>query len=74
MWNTKIEYFEELCEKQQFIKINLHHTDRICTGYIQVVNDDGIFVSTKMGDDQKIGVENVKFILYSAISFVECGL
>lgn len=74
MWNTKIEYFEELRYKMKFVKINLHHTDRICKGYIRVVNNDGIFVSTKMGDDQEIRVENVEFIPYLAISFVECGL
>lgn len=74
MWNTKIEYFLELSDKQKFVKINLHHTDKICNGYIRVVNDDGVFVSTKTGDDQEIRIENVKFVPYLAISFVECGL
>jgi|694.fasta_scaffold41752_16 hypothetical protein len=74
MWNTKIEYFEELAEKCQFVNINFHLTDRVCKGYIRVINVDGVFVTTEMGDDQEIRVENVKFIPYSAISSVECGL
>jgi hypothetical protein len=74
MWNTKIEYFEELAEKRQFVNINFHLADRICKGYIRVINVDGVFVTAEMGDDQEIRVENVKFIPYLAISSVECGL
>jgi len=74
MWNTKIEYFEELLLNQKLVKINLHLADKICTGYIRAINDDGVFVAAKTGDDQEIRVEDVTFIFYSAISFVECGL
>jgi hypothetical protein len=74
MWNTKIEYFEELAKERQFVNINFHLADRVCKGYIRVINVDGVFVTAEMGDDQEIRVENVKFIPYSAISSVECGL
>lgn len=74
MWNTKIEYFEEIAAKRQFIQINLHLTDKVCKGYIRVVNDDGVFVTAETGDDQRIRIRDVKFVPYSAISFVECGL
>ena len=74
MWETKIEYFEELALEKALVKINFHFTDKICKGYIRVINDDGVFVTAEMGDDQGVGVKDVSFIPYSAISFVECGL
>jgi len=74
VWNTKIEYFEELAKKRQFVNINFHLADRVCKVYIRVINVDGVFVTAEMGDDQEIRVENVKFIPYLAISSVECGL
>ncbi len=74
MWNTKIEYFVELQNKMEFVNINLHLTDKVCKGYIRVVNNDGVFVTTEMGDDQRVRIRDVVFIPYSAISFVECGL
>jgi hypothetical protein len=74
MWNTKIEYFLELSEKQEFVQINFHLTDKICKGYIRAVNGDGVFVTAKMGDDQRVRISDVKFVPYLAISLVECGL
>lgn len=74
MWNTKIEYFEELREQRKLVKINFHLADKICKGYIRVINDDGVFVATEMGDEQGLRVQEATFIPYSAISFVECGL
>lgn len=74
MWNTKIEYFRELSVRGEFVQINFHLTDKICKGYIRAVNDDGVFVTAKMGDDQRVRVSDVKFVPYLAIAFVECGL
>lgn len=74
MWNTKIEYFRELQNSGRLVKINLHLADKIYTGYVRAINDDGVFVTAKMGDDQEIRIKDVTFIFYSAISFVECGL
>lgn len=74
MWNTKIEYFEELHNKKEFVNISLHLTNNVYKGYIRVVNGDGVFVTAEMGDDQEIRIGSVVYIPYSAISFVECGL
>jgi hypothetical protein len=74
MWNTKIQYFAELRDKQEFVNISLHLINKVYIGYIRVVNDDGVFMTAKMGDDQEIRIGNVIYIPYSAISSVECGL
>lgn len=74
MWNSRVQYFQELCRYSLPVVINLRFTDKVCTGYIRVVNDDGVFVTTEMGDGQEPGIEDVIFVFYSAISFVESGL
>jgi len=74
MWKTQIEYFDELRRKSAFIIINVLHTNRVYKGYIRVVNTDGIFVSTEMGDGQGATIEEVVYIPYGAISSVERGL
>jgi hypothetical protein len=74
MWNTKIEYFAELRDKQEFVNISLHLINKVYIGYIRVVNDDGVFMTAEMGDDQEIRIGTVIYIPYSAISSVECGL
>jgi hypothetical protein len=74
MWNTKIEYFEELHNKKELVNISLHLTNNVYKGYIRVVNGDGVFVTAEMGDDQEIRIGSVVYIPYSAISSVECGL
>jgi hypothetical protein len=74
MWNTKIEYFAELRDKQEFVNISLHLINKVYIGYIRVVNDDGVFMTAEMGDDQEIRIGSVIYIPYSAISSVECGL
>jgi hypothetical protein len=74
MWNTKIQYFAELRDKQEFVNISLHLINKVYIGYIRVVNDDGVFMTAEMGDDQEIRIGTVIYIPYSAISSVECGL
>lgn len=74
MWQSKVEYFQQLRSDNAPVIINLRSTDRVCKGYIGAVNVDGVFVATKMGDGQEPGIMDLIFIPYSAISFVECGL
>jgi len=74
MLHTTIEYFEYLISVNMFVNVNLLHTNRVCSGYIRVVNKDGIFVSAQMGDDQRIDMGEMIYIPYAAISCVERGL
>ena len=74
MWKNQIEYFGELSSEKIPVQISLLHTNRICTGYIRVVNEDGVFVSTKMGDDQGVSKWDLTYIPFVAISLVERGL
>jgi hypothetical protein len=74
MFKNEIEYFSYLASIKMLVNISLLHTNRVCKGYIQVINDDGIFVSTQMGDWQESAIRENIYIPYRAISCVERGL
>ena len=74
MFKNKYDYFRYLESTKTFVVIEFLHTNRICKGYVQVVNDDGIFVSTQTGDWQESGILDCTYIPYIAISCVERGL
>lgn len=75
MWKTQIEYFRELCIKLIYVNISLLHMNKVYKGYIVAICDDGIFMSSEMGSDDKITAWNVEiYIPYNAIASVERGL
>jgi hypothetical protein len=73
MWKNQIEYFADLSEEKVLVKISFLHINRLCTGYIRVVNEDGVFMSTEMGDDQRVSKMDLTYIPFAAISLVEQG-
>lgn len=74
MWKTQSEYFEELHRNSVFVLISVLHANKIYKGYIRAVNNDGVFVSSEMGDGQRATIEDVVYIPHGAISSVERGL
>lgn len=74
MWKTQTEYFDYLRRSIASVAINVLHTNKVYKGYIRFVNDDGVFVSTEMGDGQRTTTEELIYIPHRAISSVERGL
>ena len=74
MFQNKYKYLSIIKSAKLFVESMFLHINRIYKEYIRVIDNDGIFMYTQMGDWQESGMLNYIFIPHIAISCVEQGL